>query len=136
MRKHTASSLVKLLNAAKMLNDNFRAEMTTEMMETTRKPLVALYGKYENGKLSSSTNLMLANDLPGRPRLAMALFLFKVAFNYFDLFDLSKEIVENAKLPPEFASPSAAEEELIRSLAAHKAASSEIDRHLAIFDEY
>jgi len=135
MRKQTAGSLVELLNAAKMLKESGWTEMTTEMITSTRKPLLALYSKYENGKLSSSTNFMLANDLPGRPRLAMARGLFKIAFNYFDLFDLSKEIVENSKLPAKYASPSAAEEELIRSLAAHKEVSSEIDTLLAAIDE-
>ncbi|RSM03420.1 hypothetical protein CEP52_007398 [Fusarium oligoseptatum] len=125
----------ELLNAAKMLHDSFMAEMTEEMMEAFRKPMRALYSKYETRKLSFSTNFMLANDLPGRPRLEMARELFKVAFNYFDLFDFSKEIVEKAKLPPQFASPSAAEEELARSLAAHKKVSSDIDNFLAVIDE-
>ncbi|RSM21045.1 hypothetical protein CDV31_000093 [Fusarium ambrosium] len=117
-----------------MLHDNFMAEMTEEMMEAFRKPMRALYSKYETRKLSFSTNFMLANDLPGRPRLAMARELFKIVFNYFDLFDFSKEIVEKAKLPPQFASPSAAEEELARSLAAHKKVSSDIGNFLAVID--
>ncbi|RSL64963.1 hypothetical protein CEP54_004484 [Fusarium duplospermum] len=118
-----------------MLHDRFMAEITTEMTEAFRKPLCALYSKYETGRLSSSTNWMLANDLPGRPRLGMARYLFKIAFNYFELFDFSKEIVGKAKLPPELASPSAAEEELTLSLAAHKKASSEIDTLLVDIDE-
>lgn len=105
------------------------------MITSTREPLLALYSKYEDGKLSSSTNFMLANDLAGRPRLVIARDLFKIAFSYFGLFDLSKEIVENCKLPPEYASPSAAEQELIRSLAAHKEVSSEVDTFLEAIDE-
>lgn len=131
MRKQTADSLLELMKAANILYESYMAEMTAEMTEAFRKPLRALYSKYETGKLSSSTNFMLADDLPGRPRQVMARNLFKIVFNYFDLFDFSKEIMGKANLPPELASPPAAEEALTKSLATYKNFPSEIDAFLA-----
>ncbi|KAI8684891.1 hypothetical protein NCS57_00156500 [Fusarium keratoplasticum] len=129
MYKQTAESLMELLSTAKTFADRGFVKMLT-----VRKTLIALYSQYENGRVSAETNCML-NDLEElRRRRELSQYLFKIAFAYFDLVEFSKEIVKGSKLPLDYATPSPAEEELTRSLAARRVVSNNINSFLEGFN--
>ncbi|KAH7273452.1 hypothetical protein B0J15DRAFT_477176 [Fusarium solani] len=72
--------------------------------------------------------------LPGKTCRDMVEHIIDITKSYNKLFDLRNEILETAQLPPEYASSSAAENTLTRSLAAQKELSSDVESLLAAAD--